>query len=245
MKYFKIINNNIIIGAITSNDFMRYLPITDCFVRANEQTGEYATYGGNFYRSTWMQPIVQQANYIEAQIITISEEEYNIYIEALNSNETIINEEDEEEYPNEEIPEYVDPIDQLSLEFIRDSKLAEMSRACRLAIEAGFDLVLRGETCHFSLTTQDQLNLMSLSLMTQTEPLIPYHADGEEVTFYTAEEIEQIIAAATAYKNYQIAYHNALKAYINALDTIEAIGAITYGTPIPDEYKSDVLMVLE
>jgi len=81
--------------------------------------------------------------------------------------------------------------------------------------------------------------------MAQTEELIPYHADGEECEFYTPEEIREIIAAATSYKNYQVAYHNALKAYVNALDTIEAIAAIEYGTPIPDEYKSDVLRVLE
>ena len=44
MKYYKIVNNNVIVGAITSNDFMRYLPITDCFMRTTEQYGEYATY---------------------------------------------------------------------------------------------------------------------------------------------------------------------------------------------------------
>ena len=120
-----------------------------------------------------------------------------------------------------------------------------MSNMCRTTIEAGFDLILRGETHHFSLTTQDQLNLMSLNLTAQTEELIPYHADGEEVTFYTAEEINQIIAAAAAHKNYQLAYYNSLKVYINALDNMEDIAAVAYGTPIPDEYKSDVLRVLE
>ena len=81
--------------------------------------------------------------------------------------------------------------------------------------------------------------------MTQTNSLIPYHADGEETAFYTAEEINQIINAAADYKSYQTTYYNSLKTYINTLDTIEAIAAITYGTPIPDEYKSDVLKVLE
>jgi len=48
-----------------------------------------------------------------------------------------------------------------------------------------------------------------------------------------------------ALKNYNIAYYNSLKAYINALETIEEIAAIQYGTSIPEEYKSDVLKVLE
>ena len=120
-----------------------------------------------------------------------------------------------------------------------------MNYSCRATIEAGFDLIIRGETAHFSLTTQDQLNLMNLNLMAQTEELIPYHADGEECIFYTADEINQIVAAAASFKNYQLAYYNALKTYINELDTIEAIATIEYGTPIPDEYKSDVLRVLE
>jgi len=62
-----------------------------------------------------------------------------------------------------------------------------MSYNCRKAIENGFDLILRGETHHFSLTTQDQLNLMNLDT---TAELIPYHADGESYTYYTAEEIK-------------------------------------------------------
>jgi len=222
---------------------MRYLSITDCFVRANEQVGEYATYKGQFYRSTWMQPIVKVVPYTEAFIIEIDEEEYDTLIEALETNEIIVDEEINDNPPEEH--NYIDPLDELTLEFARDSKINAMSYTCRTTIEAGFDAIIRGESKHFSLTTQDQLNLMSLSTMAQTQTLIPYHADGEECTFYTAEEINQIIDAANSFKNYQIAYHNALKAYINDLDTVEDIAAIEYGTPIPDEYKSDVLKILE
>jgi len=81
--------------------------------------------------------------------------------------------------------------------------------------------------------------------MAQTQSMIPYHADGETCIFFTAEEISQIVSAATAHKVYHTTYYNALKNYINALETIEDIAAITYGTPIPDEYKSEVLRVIE
>jgi len=54
-----------------------------------------------------------------------------------------------------------------------------------------------------------------------------------------------IIQAATELKVYNTTYYNALKTYINSLETIEEISAITYGTPIPDEYKTDVLKTLE
>lgn len=242
MKYFKIIKGSIIIGVVTSNDFMRYISITDCFIRANEQTGEYVSYNGQFYRSTWMQPIIKQTDYIEVQLINITQEEYNIYKQAIDINEIIENEIYEPTETNEEI--YINPIDIASIEFIRASKITEMSNTCHKIIEAGIDLELRNEMRHFSLTTQDQLNLMSLNAMTATQELIPYHADGEACIFYTAEEIQQIVAAATAYKIYHTTYYNALKNYINALETIEDIAAITYGIDIPEEYQTDVLKAL-
>ncbi len=86
---------------------------------------------------------------------------------------------------------------------------------------------------------------MNLSLMAQTQTMIPYHADGEECIFYTNEEINEIIDSANALKLYNTTYFNALKNYINSLNTIEEISAITYGTLIPDEYKTDVLKFLE
>lgn len=241
MKYYKLIDDNKIVGAVSSNDFIRYSPIVDCFLRGSEETGEYISFQNKLYRTTWMCPIQIMLDYISIQTIEITKEEYDIIIAAYESNQTI----EEDTAGEEEENEVIDPIMQDTVEFIRSSKILEMSQACRHTIEEGFDLEIRGETRHFSLTIQDQLNLMSLNSMTQTNSLIPYHADGEETAFYTAEEINQIINTAADYKNYQTTYYNSLKTYINTLDTIEAIAAITYGTPIPDEYKSDVLKVLE
>ena len=97
MRYFKLIENNIIVGAVTSNDFMRYMPITDCFIRANEQIGEYATFNGVFYRDTWMHPIVKTVPFTTVLIIEINEEEYNSYIDAFASNDIIINDDTTDE----------------------------------------------------------------------------------------------------------------------------------------------------
>lgn len=241
MKYYKIINNNEFIGVVTSRDFIKYSPRANCFLCADEVRGEYINLNAVLYRSTWMAPIVHAEPYVSAIITEITEEEYNTIREAINNNEEILIEDDTEE----EIPVIIPEDPDITLEFVRQTKLSQMSKTCRQTIENGFDLILRGEIAHFSLTTQDQLNLMNLSIMAQTENLIPYHADGEECVFYSADEINQIISAANTFKNYQLAYNNALKVYINDLDTIEAIAAIEYGTPIPDEYKSDVLMVLE
>jgi hypothetical protein len=170
----------------------------------------------------------------------ISEEEYNILAESIRNNEEIV---------IETLPIYIPPeipnAPNISIDFVREAKLKEVSLACRKTIEGGFDLELRGEIHHFSLSTQDQLNLISLSALAQTQSLIPYHADNEDVVFYSNEEIEEIVDTANAFKIYHTTYHNALKKYINALETIEEIGAIEYGVEIPEEYKTDVLKALE
>lgn len=243
MKYYKIIKDKVFIGAISSYNFIKYQPELQCFLRSDEIAGEYVDFNCVLYRDSWMRPIIEQRNFVQATITSISEEEYNAYMEAIKKNE-IIEEEIIEEEPEPIIPEKPQE-DTPSIKFIKNSKIQEMSYQCRRIIEAGFDLELRGETHHFSLDTQDQLNLISLSAMAQTQSLIPYHADGEMCIFYTAEEINEIVETATAFKVYHTTYYNALKGYINALETIEEIAAIEYGTPIPDEYKSDVLRVLE
>ena len=239
MKYYKLIDENTIVGVVSSNDFIRYQAFNDCFLHCDEITGEYVSYNGILYRSPWMKPIKLHQEYVTLTIVEITEEEYNIFQEAINNNETLpVIDEDVEEEIIEDEPS-------IEVEFVRTSKINEMSITCRHVIEAGFNFEIRGETKHFSLTTQDQLNLMSVTTMAQTQNLIPYHADGEECEFYTADEINEISAKATELKNYNLAYYNSLKTYINALETIEEISVITYGTSIPDEYKSDVLKVLE
>ena len=246
MKYYKIIVGSTFIGVIDLGAFLEENPHSHRLRFSTETEGQFVDYYGTLYRDYWMRPLFNDTtrNFIQANIREISEEEYNIIHQAEINNEEIIIDDDEQE--EEEIIPIPDPEDiDETLTFVRTSNLNEMSLTCRHTIEAGFDLVLRNESHHFSLDTQDQLNLISLSAMAQTQELIPYHADGEQCIFYTAQEIEQIVAAATSFKIYHTTYYNALKTYINALETIEAISAITYGTPIPEEYKSDVLRALE
>lgn len=242
MKYYKIMTfENKMIGAVSSANFVRYSTLGHSYLRCNEKKGEYVVYDGITYRAAWMMPCKTDRAYIEAQVIEISESEYQIYMDAIEKDEELPIEEDD--IPP--LPEPTDEIEAESIAFVRMHKIAEMSAACRKTIEAGVDVELRGENHHFSLDTQDQLNLMSLGVMAQSQSMIPYHADGETCIFFTAEEISQIVSAATAHKVYHTTYYNALKNYINALETIEDIAAITYGTPIPDEYKSEVLRVIE
>lgn len=241
MKYYKIILNNTFIGAVHSGHFVKESANGKKLFYSNEQNGQFVDYKGILYKDYWMPPVITTREFTMASIIEITEQEYNSLIDAIENNEIIeIEDVIEEEEPIIPVAEL-----DITVEFMRESKIKEMSTACRQSIEAGFDIQLRGATKHFSLNTQDQLNLMTLNMTAQTQQLIPYHADGEECEFYTADEINKIVTKATELKNYNTVYYNSLKTYINALETIEEIAAITYGTPIPEEYKSDVLKVLE
>ena len=241
MKYYKIIRDSEFIGAVNSHDFVRYQSRNDCFVRTDEARGEYVDFQGIFYRDTWLSPTVAaDVDFIVASIIEINENEYYSFLDAIAANEQIVDE-GEEVIHNPRL----DPIDEMSLEYIRAAKIKEMSSTCHVLIENGFDITLTdGQSHHFSLDTQDQLNLITLSAMADLQEQIPYHADGEVCKFYDAIEIKQIIAAATQFKIYHTTYYNALKQYINSLDSIEAISAVQYGMELPEEYQSDVLKAI-
>ena len=181
--------------------------------------------------------------YESAEVIQIDEQEYNTLKTALETEDEIVI---EPETPVEEEPEYVDPNDVITVDYVKSVKIAEMSNTCNKVITNGFDVTLSdGNSYHFSLTTQDQLNLITLSSMVASgETQIPYHADGELCRFYSAEDINIIITTATHFKTYQVSYFNALKAYIESMTDIETIGAVVYGMEIPAEHQSDVLKVL-
>ena len=244
MKYYKIVINKSFIGAVYSGQFVVEDAETHKLFYANELSGQFINYEGALYRDYWMTPTLSNTNktFQIATITEITEEEYNIYQQAIEKNE-VIEEEEEEEVIPAPTPIVIEP--DISLEFIRASKITEMSRACRNTIENGFDLEIRGETQHFSLDTQDQLNLLMLKEMAQTSNEIPYHADGEICIFYTSEEILSICHAADEFRMYQTTYYNSLKNYINALEDMEDIAAVKYGMDIPAEYKSYVLTTFE
>ena len=241
MLYYKIIVNAQIVGVATSLQCFRFQEKHQMLQRTTDEKAEYIECPNALYHAWWMKPIKTNLyNYTMADISIIGEQEYNILAPISEP----IPLDEGEEIPEEPIVEPVDVVEEITIEYVRQAKIKEMSRACRTTIEAGFDLELRGETHHFSLDVQDQLNLISLSTMAQTQTLIPYHADGEECIFYTNEEINEIVETANAYKIYHTTYYNALRGYIASLETIEAISEVTYGMEIPEEYQTEVLRVL-
>lgn len=244
MNYYKLTSGKNIIGIVTSLDFRRFQKKHRIILICDVQSAQYVQYKDILYRDNWMLPITSDLyDYESAKVIQINEQEYNTLKAALKTEDEIVI---ETETPVEEEPEYVSPNEVITVDYVKSVKIAEMSNTCNKVITNGFDVVLSdGKSYHFSLTTQDQLNLVTLSSMIANgEERIPYHADGELCRFYSAEDINTVITTATQFKTYQISYFNALKAYIESLNDMNEIGAITYGVEIPAEYQSDVLKVL-
>jgi hypothetical protein len=246
MNYYKIIKDNNFIGVVNSNNFLTYNSRYNTYIRTNETAGEFVEYKGILYRSTWMKPLTVNTEYQSALILEISEEEYNIYLQAEydsegnNQEPVIIIPDNPEEKPS-------NPVEETSLEYLCNLKIKAMKRACQQAIYAGFDVEWEDHTTsHFSMTEQDQLNLMELSTMIASGmPSLPYHADGETAKFYTVEEAQKIINASTKHKMYHTSYFNCLKQYIQSLETIEEVAAITYGDTIPAEFETDVYKMVK
>ena len=122
-----------------------------------------------------------------------------------------------------------------------------MSKACQSAITAGVDVTLSdGTVHHYSLTQEDQLNLMSLQSMAAAgAEAVPYHADGEACVYYSAVDFNKIIEAATLWKLYQESYFNSLRGYIHSLADEKELAAVAYGMEIPEAFQTDVLRQLK
>ena len=99
-----------------------------------------------------------------------------------------------------------------------------------------------GSTEHFALTEHDQLNLFGkkVQLAAGTTEL-EYHADGQPCRYYSAADMQAIIAAAMQHVSYHTTYCNAVNMWIAGCESTEEVQAIYYGADVPEEYQSDVL----
>ena len=117
-------------------------------------------------------------------------------------------------------------------------KLAELSEVCGAAINAGAEVTLSADTTeHFSYTIDDQANIseMFLACMMGAQSY-PYHANDESCKSYTAAEVMTIYSTLAMHKTGQLTYHNQLKQYVNTLETVEDILAVTYGQELAGTY---------
>ena len=126
---------------------------------------------------------------------------------------------------------------------LQSVKKREISQACERIIYSGVDVTFTdGSVEHFSLTEHDQLNLFGkqVQLAAGAEQL-EYHSDGQPCRYYSAADMQMIIAAAMQHVSYHTTYCNAVNMWIAGCESTEEVQAIYYGADVPEEYQSDVL----
>ena len=245
MIYYELYNDDhSVIGIASSYEARKYQAKHNLLVVSKDIEAEYLDVNGVLYRDFWFRPVRSvEYPYTLCNIMVITKDEYDALAEAIDNGEqaSLIIEEPEPEAAEE--PTQTDENAEMNLEYVKSMKIKEMSATCQNAITNGFDIVLSDEnTYHFSLTIQDQLNMLGLSVMVANGvEQIPYHADGELCKEFPVADFIAISTMANTHKTYHVTYYNSLKNYINSLDDISDVNSVTYGMAIPVEFQSEVL----
>ncbi|MBR3972985.1 MAG: hypothetical protein IKJ99_03395 [Oscillospiraceae bacterium] len=237
--FVKVVRDGVIIDAVKDLCCCKYVKRSGMVLRCNAKdtpSGIISERTGEIYQvEGWA---LFPKDVTTAGVVTIEkidEIEYDALVKALEVTGPVAEPEEDPEIPAN-----------ATIEFVKEAIIKRMSAACNTAITNGVDVVLSdGVKYHFSLKLEDQLNLMSLqSLILSGAEVVPYHADGEECSYFSAEDFQRVATAATQWKIYQESYFNNLRLYIQSLTTIPEIMEVEYGMPIPDEYVTDVFRTI-
>ena len=132
-----------------------------------------------------------------------------------------------------------------TLEEVQEQKVSEMNAIQQQVVANGCEVQLSdGTKERFTLTTNDQLSLNSLSVKAlEGMSIIPWHPADESVhcKFYSESDMKTITDTCMNWVAYHVTYFRDLRIYIRSLTDKETIKAIQYGDDIPFEYQSEVL----
>ena len=211
MKYYKIIKNKEFIGVGTTLNLRRFQKKHKIILICDETQVQYIQLGDILYRANWMWPeTTDSVKYEIADVIRIEKDEYDLLLKAVETNEKIAIEEE----PVVEAEHVI--VEEPTIDYVRSSKIAELKSDCNKEIINGVDVKLSdGETRHFSMSLEDQFNLLTMA----------YLSDN---SVYSVKDMKTIITKTNAYKNSHIEKFNQLKNRVNSLNTSQEISAINY-----------------
>lgn len=129
-----------------------------------------------------------------------------------------------------------EPIDK-----VISQKKTELSEKCEKVIVAGVDI----SNAHYSLTIEDQANILAWMAVAQTGKAVPYHSDGQPCRVYTADEFMEVANAAVAYKTHHTTYCNLLMRQVEDMTDADEIKAVQYGiTQLEGEYAEQYQIIM-
>ena len=134
-----------------------------------------------------------------------------------------------------DVIETSEPIDK-----VISQKKAELSAECEKAIIAGVDV---GDA-HYSLTIEDQANILALTPLAQAGNSVFYHSDSNMCCEYSSDEFLAVVNAATVFKTLQTTYCNLLMRQVEAMTNAEEVRAVKYGvTELTGEFAERYEMI--
>ena len=127
------------------------------------------------------------------------------------------------------------------IENIISQKKTELSAECEKVIVAGVDI---GDA-HYSLTIEDQANILAWMAVAQTGKAVPYHSDGNPCVIYSAEDFLKVANAAVAFKTAQTTYCNLLMRQVENMTDTDEVKAVQYGTTqLEGEYAEQYQIIM-
>jgi hypothetical protein len=128
---------------------------------------------------------------------------------------------------------------------VKDAKLAELKTMCAAVIGGGVDVETSQGLEHFSLSTEDQINIQNLALQVAGgAPSVLYHADGNICRPFAADEVNALAVAAVTHVTIQTTLYNHLKAWAQRTDDESEISAITYDSELPADLAANMAELL-
>ncbi|MBQ3502923.1 MAG: hypothetical protein IJA72_04620 [Clostridia bacterium] len=230
---YKVLANDIIVGVIDEPSYVRYQNRNGKFLSCDKHYAQgVLSQDGNIIWHLKDRAVIPVSGYTTVELIEIEQDEYEM-LKSIFDNK--------DEYSDESA--VLDAVQEATLEVVATDKINKMKQECGNAITSGFDITLSdGNIYHFTLTLEDQINMIELkNLYDLGEEQIPYHSSGELCKYYSANDIDAILKASDAHKNYHIVYYNSLRNYIKSLTDITKLNSIEYGSKIPKKYQSEVL----
>ena len=142
-----------------------------------------------------------------------------------------------------------------TIEEVMQIKLHEINTACESIITTGIDITTSQGTKHFSLTSEDQMNITALQMQFEKaltgQPSsinlakgIPYHADGELCRYWSPDDFAVISEATVGHIFYHQTYCNHLRTYIRRITDMDELRSVQYGMKLPDDLTVSLLDLL-
>ena len=119
-------------------------------------------------------------------------------------------------------------------------KKTELAAECEKVIVAGVDV----NDAHYSLTIEDQANILALTPLAQAGNSVFYHSDSNMCCEYSSDEFLAVVNAATVFKTLQTTYCNLLMRQVEAMTDAEEVRAVKYGvTELTGEFAERYEMI--